>query len=189
MFAYSAEPLVYPTLQRSWKGGILVSHCPSVRPSVRLWTESCPLCIFNNTRRIHFTSAHFIKQLQKVCHVQSLFQNSSIFNFGKFFKFVTFICLCLLLTWDPIWLNSMKRRRVSSERRRSSCSSLKQWGLSIMKDATAQYLIKILFMYFSSTKCDKFIARMVESRRYEITLLVLKLERRTRPIAQWLLMP
>ena len=26
--------LLYPPLQRSWKGGILVSPCPSVRPSV-----------------------------------------------------------------------------------------------------------------------------------------------------------
>ena len=44
---------LYPPLQRSWKGGILVSPCPSVppsaRPSVRLWTESYPLCIFKNT--------------------------------------------------------------------------------------------------------------------------------------------
>ena len=34
---------LYHQLQRSWKGGILVSHCPSVHPSVsasvRLWTE------------------------------------------------------------------------------------------------------------------------------------------------------
>ena len=36
---------------------------------VRLWTESCPLCIFNNTCRIHFIFAHLIKQLQKVCRV------------------------------------------------------------------------------------------------------------------------
>ena len=43
------------------RGDILVSPCPSVRPSVRLWTESCPLCIFNNTRRIHFIFAHLIK--------------------------------------------------------------------------------------------------------------------------------
>ena len=56
---------LYPTLQRSWKGGILVSPCPSVR----LWTESCPLCIVNNTHRIHFIFAHLIKQLQKVCRV------------------------------------------------------------------------------------------------------------------------
>ena len=57
--------IIIPPLQRSWKGGILVSPCPSVR----LWTESCPLCIFNNTCRIHFIFAHLIKQLQKVCHV------------------------------------------------------------------------------------------------------------------------
>ena len=56
---------IIPPLQRSWKGGILVSPCPSVR----LWTESCPLCIFNNTHRIHFIFAHLIKQLQKVCRV------------------------------------------------------------------------------------------------------------------------
>ena len=45
--------------------GITLSVCPSVR----LWTESCPLCIFNNTHRIHFIFAHLIKQLQKVCRV------------------------------------------------------------------------------------------------------------------------
>ena len=43
--------------------GITLSICPSVH----LWTESCPLCIFNNTHRIHFIFAHLIKQLQKVC--------------------------------------------------------------------------------------------------------------------------
>ena len=52
---------LYPQLQWSWKGGILVSPCPSVR----LWTH----CIFNNTRWIHFIFAHLIKQLQKVCRV------------------------------------------------------------------------------------------------------------------------
>ena len=41
----------------------------SVCPSVRLWTESCPLCIFNNTCWILFIFAHLIKQLQKVCRV------------------------------------------------------------------------------------------------------------------------
>ena len=45
---------------------------------VRLWTESCPLCIFNNTHRILFILAHLIKQLQKVCRMQCLFQNSKI---------------------------------------------------------------------------------------------------------------
>ena len=41
----------------------------SICLSVRLWTESCPVCIFKNTRRIHFIFAHLIRQLQKVCHV------------------------------------------------------------------------------------------------------------------------
>ena len=66
-------PTPTPTLQRSWKWGILISPCPSVRPSfcppVSLWTESCPLCIFNNTNRIHFIFVHLIKQLQKACRV------------------------------------------------------------------------------------------------------------------------
>ena len=47
------------------KGGILVSICPSVR----LWTASCPLCIFYNTRWVHFIFTHLIKQLQKVCRM------------------------------------------------------------------------------------------------------------------------
>ena len=42
------------------KGGILVAPCPTVCLSVRMWTESCPLCIFNNTCRIHFIFTHSI---------------------------------------------------------------------------------------------------------------------------------
>ena len=53
-----------------WFHLVRLSVCPSVRlSSVRLWTESCPLCIFNHTRRIHFILAHFIKQLQNICRV------------------------------------------------------------------------------------------------------------------------
>ena len=74
------------------KGGILVSPCPSVH----LWTESCLLCIFNNIHRIHFLFAHLIKQLQKMCHV---FQNSTIWNCGKFFKFVTLTLSSFDLGW------------------------------------------------------------------------------------------
>ena len=60
--------IILPPASTKLKGGytgITLSVCPSVR----LWTESCPLCIFNNTHRIHFIFAHLIKQLQKVCHV------------------------------------------------------------------------------------------------------------------------
>ena len=60
--------LIIPPASTKLKGGytgITLSVCPSVR----LWTELCPLCIFNNTHRIHFIFAHLIKQLQKVCRV------------------------------------------------------------------------------------------------------------------------
>ena len=56
------------------RGGILVSPCPSVH----LWTESCLLCIFNNTRRIHFIFAHLIKPLQKACNVSIKIQKFEI---------------------------------------------------------------------------------------------------------------
>ena len=65
---------LYPFASTKLKGGytgftlsVRLSVCPSVHPSVRLWTESCPPCIFDNTRRIHFIFAHLIKQ--KVCRV------------------------------------------------------------------------------------------------------------------------
>ena len=54
----------------------------SVCLSVRLWTESYPLCIFNNTHRIHFIFAHLIKQLQNVCRVKCPLQNSKIWRRG-----------------------------------------------------------------------------------------------------------
>ena len=52
-------------LPRSWKG-VYWFHVfrPSVRLSIRLWTKSCPLCIFHNTSRIHFILAHLIKQFR-----------------------------------------------------------------------------------------------------------------------------
>ena len=61
----------------------------SVCLSVRLWTESCPLCIFNNTHRIHFI----------------------------------FVFFWLGIQYDSMVWVIMRRRGVSSERRRSSCSS------------------------------------------------------------------
>ena len=78
--------------QQSWGDGLLVSPCLSIRLSVqhgwqlqfvcrniflwerlsvRLWTATCPLCIFHNTRQIHFIFTHLINQLQKVCHMLS----------------------------------------------------------------------------------------------------------------------
>ena len=77
--AHCQAILLYPPLQRRWKGvywfhlSICLSICPSICPSVCLsvrlfvylsaclWTESCPLCIFHNTRWIHFIFTHRIK--------------------------------------------------------------------------------------------------------------------------------
>ena len=57
--------LFMPPASTKLKGGILVSPCPSLR----LWTESCPLCIFNNTCGILFIFIHLMKQLPEVCRV------------------------------------------------------------------------------------------------------------------------
>ena len=89
----SCNNSLYPPLQRSWKGVywyhlVCLSVC-LICLSVRLWTESCPLCIFKNTHRIPFIFAHLIKQLRKVCRVQCPFQNSEIWYFGDFYKFAT----------------------------------------------------------------------------------------------------
>ena len=68
-----------------------------VRPSVCLWTELCPLCIFYNTCQIHVIFTHPIKQLQKVCRVRVKFSSKlKILSFWKFFKFVTLTLLYLL---------------------------------------------------------------------------------------------
>ena len=61
------SPFIIVPLQRNWvMWGILLSTCPSVRP----WTESCPLCISTNTSRIRFIFTHLINpliELQSVC--------------------------------------------------------------------------------------------------------------------------
>ena len=71
-----------PTASMKLKGGYTGFNL-SICLAVHLWTESCPLCIFNNTRRIHFIFAHLIKQLQKVCRMSCLFQNYKYLKFWQ----------------------------------------------------------------------------------------------------------
>ena len=67
----------------------------SVRPSVpRPSRIPCPLCSFYSSGWIHFIFIHLIKQLQKVCRVQSLLQNFKIWSFGNFLRFVTLTLCC-----------------------------------------------------------------------------------------------
>ena len=65
---FTALVVIIPLASTKLKGGY-TGFTLSVYPSVRLWTESCSLCIFSNTHRILFIFAHLVKQLQKVCRV------------------------------------------------------------------------------------------------------------------------
>ena len=96
-----------PPLQRSWRWGwggvgILVSPCPSVH----LWTESCPLCIFHNTSRIHFIFAHLIDQLHEVCRVLRFLKKIQNLNFWQFFQNCNFdlvFCPCNMNVQVDSW--------------------------------------------------------------------------------------
>ena len=80
---YFCPGLIIPPAQRScW--GVYWFH--SIRPSVpRPSRIPCPLCSFYSSGWIHFIFIHLIKQLQKVCRVQSFLQNLKIWSFGSFF--------------------------------------------------------------------------------------------------------
>ena len=89
---------------------------------VRLWTKSCPLCIFHNTSRIHFIFAHLIKQLQKVCCVKGIVKFQNL----KFWQIFGICNFDFVLLWHGIWYESiiwviMGQQGVFSE---CSCSSL-----------------------------------------------------------------
>ena len=127
--------LIIPSLQRSWKGGILVSPFPSVRPSICPSVDRILSALYLQQYLpdpfLMYTSYQATSECVLQVMVLLKFKN---WNFGKFFKFVTWTFL--LLTWDPIWLNSMGNimrwrgwgwgwgeEGVSSERRCSSSSS------------------------------------------------------------------
>ena len=77
-----------------------IGFTPSVRLSVRPSRILCPLCSSYSSGWIHFILIHLIKQLQKVCRVQSLLQNFKIWILGKFLRFVTLTVLqCESLVW------------------------------------------------------------------------------------------
>ena len=114
-------PYYTPRLNEVERG--YIGFTLAVCPSVRLWTASCPLCIFNNTRRIHFIFKHLINNYMRCVAYNVCFKTQQFEILANSLNLE--LWLCLLLTWDPIWLNNMgnRRRGQSSERRRSSCSS------------------------------------------------------------------
>ena len=94
---YLIQTFLYPPLQWSWKGGILVSHCPSFYPSI------CPSVCGQNRVRIVISTIlaksisylHILSTSEGVSHAKS--QN---LNFCKFFKFVTLTLPCFDLGSD-----------------------------------------------------------------------------------------
>ena len=86
------KKIIIPLAQRScwgvyWFHSVRPSVCPSVRPSVpRPSRIPCPLCSFYSSGWILFIFRHLIKQLQKVCRVQSFLQNGKNLKFWQFFN-------------------------------------------------------------------------------------------------------
>ena len=77
----SPSLIIIPPASTKLKGrytGFTLSVCLPLR----LWTESCPLCIFNNTHHIHIILVHLIKQLQKVCCMYNNGPNGHLFYVG-----------------------------------------------------------------------------------------------------------
>ena len=93
---------LYPPLQRSWKGGILVSPCPSVRLSVcgqnRVRSVSSTILI-GSISYLHILSSNFRRCV--ACNARFKIQNFEIL--ANFFKFVT-LTLTLTLTFVFFWL-------------------------------------------------------------------------------------
>ena len=107
-------------------GGLLVSPCRSVRPSV------CPsvdrvvsalyLLQYSRDPFYMYTSCQATSGVSRV----KVIQTAKNWSFGKLFKFVTLTWSCFDLgsnmSWSIVWV-IMGWRGVSPEHRRSSCSS------------------------------------------------------------------
>ena len=86
--------LLYLLFQRRWSGvwgggWIYWFHHvrPSVRPSVRLWTESFPLCIFHNTRlAVSISYLHIFSDSFWRCVVCVYFSFVFVFCFAVVFN-------------------------------------------------------------------------------------------------------
>ena len=87
-----SNDLLYPPLQRSWKGGILVSPCPSVRLSVCLFV-CLSVCGWNRVRSVSSTiligSISYLHILSS--NFRRCFACNACFEIQKleFLKFVT----------------------------------------------------------------------------------------------------
>ena len=101
----SSQPsiLIIPLAQRSWRG-VYWFHlvCPSIHPSVCLWTESYLLYLPQYLPDPFPIYTSYQPTSEGMQHVDFC---EKIWNFGKFFKFAPLTLSCL--TWDPLSINSM----------------------------------------------------------------------------------
>ena len=101
------------------------------------WSHLVHLSVFSSVDRI--VSALYLPQYSPdPFHIYTSHQASSegvshvkCFSKLKNLKFWQILWLCFVFTWDPIWINRMGNHGVgvgvSSECRRSSCSSFDVW--------------------------------------------------------------
>ena len=86
---YSVLSFLIPSLNEV-EEGILVSPCPFVR----LWTESCSLCIFHNTCSNHFIFTHLNKKLQTACCVWRFYSKFKYLICWQLFRFISLTLCC-----------------------------------------------------------------------------------------------
>ena len=103
------QVLLYPPLQRSWKGGILVSPCPSVRLSV---------CGQNRVRSVSSTIL--------IGSISYLHIWCDSWNFGEFFKFV----ILTLSYFDLLFLVSFLRCHCRLQFRMDSFHIWYKWSIA-----------------------------------------------------------
>ena len=68
--------------------GFIMSVCPSVRPSIRLWVKSCPLCILNNSRKSLSYSYILSSNFRRCIVCKAVFKIQQFEILCKFFRFV-----------------------------------------------------------------------------------------------------
>ena len=109
---------------------------PSVRPASRVRSVA-PTVLVGSISYLHILSSNFRR-----CVVCKFFGKISKFKFFAIFQNL-YLWLCLVLTWELMWITSMGNHGASggiSERRRSSCSSFNFFLDEILSTIQIQYI-------------------------------------------------
>ena len=128
-FVYLCCISIIPPLQWSWKGGILVSPCPSVRPSFcpSIHLSLCPsvplsVCGQNHVRSV--SSTILIGSISYLHILSSNLRRCVVWNASFKIKKFDFVFFWLGIQYDSMVWVIMRQWGLTSEHRRSSCSSI-----------------------------------------------------------------